>query len=164
MRVDANTRALLLEYFLYDEGKLYWKKSPAIRVRAGDIAGADNGRGYLAVRLKGRTWKVHHIVWLLHRDTAPTQLDHINRCKSDNRIENLRACTTVENKRNGGPYNQRRYKGVYLEKGKWLAAIRVDGVLKRLGLFAGEREAALAYNAAAAQAHGEFARLNLLLS
>lgn len=162
MRLGADTLALPREYFLYDEGKLYWKRSPACRVQVGDIAGSDNGKGYLATRLRGRSWKVHQIVWALHHGSKPDQLDHINGCRADNRIANLRACTTAENKRNGAPYSGRRFKGVYREKGKWLSAIRVEGALVRLGLFTDEQEAARAFNAAATLAHGKFARLNPL--
>jgi hypothetical protein len=46
--------------------------------------------------------------------------------------------------------------------GAWRARITVRGELRHLGLYADEREAALAYDAAAAGAFGERAKLNFL--
>lgn len=51
-------------------------------------------------------------------------------------------------------------KPQYRDTGKYEARIRIDGVLKHLGLFVVERDGALAYDAAAREHFGEFARLN----
>ena len=42
----------------------------------------------------------HQLVWVWHKGYWPTQLDHINGDKSDNRIENLREVTMSENNLN----------------------------------------------------------------
>ena len=54
------------------------------------------------------------------------------------------------------------YKGVsYCKKSKkWKSRIHIDGKEKRLGYFTDEREAAEAYNAAAIEHYGVFAKLN----
>lgn len=47
--------------------------------------------GYLILKVKGHQFKAHRIVWLLNNGAFPSsELDHINRNKLDNRIENLR--------------------------------------------------------------------------
>jgi hypothetical protein len=38
-----------------------------------------------------------------------------------------------------------KYTGVYMDKKKWRAAIRINGKIKYLGLFTDEKEAAKAY-------------------
>lgn len=53
--------------------------------------------GYLILKVKGKQFKAHRVAWLLNCGTFPnSELDHINRCKTDNRIENLRESTRIE--------------------------------------------------------------------
>ena len=78
----------------------------------GDIINADTGRllaqrnrcGYKAVTLfnKYRERKTHNVHRLLaltyiNKPTGKDCVDHINRCKSDNRLENLRWVSKSEN-------------------------------------------------------------------
>lgn len=92
--------------------------------------------------------------------------DHINGNSLDNRRENLRACSTAENNRNVArrARNTSGYKGVYWHKReeKWRAGIHFLGQSIHLGYFSEKTRAALAYNDAAKQYHGEFARLNAI--
>ena len=53
-----------------------------------------------------------------------------------------------------------RFKGVSVACGKWTAAIISRGERHFLGAFSDEVAAALAYDAAAVDLHGEFALLN----
>ena len=46
---------------------------------------------------KHKILRYHHVVWVWHKGYWPTQLDHINGDKADNRIENLREVTMSEN-------------------------------------------------------------------
>ena len=104
----------------------------------------------------------------LHRVILSTPIgvlvDHINGDGLDNRRENLRLCTHSENIRNSRPHKNAssKYKGVYWDKDrkKWRARIRVNDVLKHLGSFKSEEDAAMEYNKAAAFYFGEFAHLN----
>ena len=98
----------------------------------------------------------------------PTNLpiiDHINRNVLDNRIENLRWCSSSQNNRNCVKQldTTSQYKGVYLAKGRWKANIRVNSKLISLGSFGTELEGAKAYNDfIVAHNLGEFAILNNL--
>lgn len=92
-------------------------------------------------------------------------VDHKNGNTLDNRKENLRIATPKQNSRNIG---KRRgnftsiYKGVNWNKKskRWTARISTDSGRKFLGYYATEKDAALAYNKAALEFHGEFARFN----
>lgn len=88
----------------------------------------------------------------------PIQVDHINGNRLDNRVENLRDVTQSQNQWNMRPRGGKsKFKGVYLAKGgkKWGARIKLNGVTRHLGTFAGEVDAALAYDRASVELHGQ---------
>jgi hypothetical protein len=95
--------------------------------------------------------------------TGWPQTDHINHDGLDNRRGNLRPVTTIQNQQNRRPraIASSKYKGVCRHRDrKWLARICINGTQYHLGLFVTEEDAALAYNAAALEAFGEYAYLN----
>lgn len=77
---------------------------------------------------------------------------------------NLRICTHAQNLAKRRPWAKSGWKGVYavFHRGviKWQSAIFVDSRKIYLGLFDAPELAALAYNEAARQYHGKFARIN----
>lgn len=92
-------------------------------------------------------------------------VDHLNGDGLDNRKKNLRVCTHSDNMRNRkvlGKNNTSGFKGVSWNRGmkKWSAQIQFERKNVRLGFFVDSKEAARAYNRAAKQYHGEFAKLN----
>ena len=100
---------------------------------------------------------------MLHRYLLDTkeQVDHINRDRTDNRLCNLRICTTQENNRNrlGWKQSTSGVKGVTWckDKKKWRARIGVDGKRISLGYFNTREEAAQAYDEKAVEIFGEYA-------
>lgn len=92
------------------------------------------------------------------------QTDHINGNTLDNRKENLRICSIAENGRNRKiqKNNTSGYSGVSYMKGvcKWQATICVNKNKIYLGVFETAEESARAYDSAAKEYFGEFARLN----
>lgn len=92
-------------------------------------------------------------------------VDHINGVRYDNRKSNLRACSWEENARNriGSTRSSSKYKGIYFEasSNKWVALIQTRAKKIHLGRFQSESDAARAYDEAALQHFGEFARTNL---
>lgn len=123
--------------------------------------------GY-AIRFINRN--VHKICILMHREILRTpdgmETDHVNMDKLDNRRENLRLCNKRQNQgnRNGSRYTTKTssFKGVRWHKrhSVWEAYITRGGRYQYLGSFIDEISAASAYNAAALQHFGQFARLN----
>ena len=83
-------------------------------------------------------------------------IDHINRNPLDNRKANLRIATPSQN--NANQDTSRKYKGAYKNAKGTTWSAKLCG--KHLGNFSTELDAAKAYDAAAIQKYGEFAKLN----
>ena len=93
------------ELFHYDpsSGRLIWKKVTSNRVKVGDDAGTPcKTTGYTNVVVDGHGYTVHRIAVLLSTGAYEkgVQVDHINHDRSDNRIENLRVTSHIENMQN----------------------------------------------------------------
>lgn len=81
---DAEMKAYILKHFSYDDGVLK-------RDDRRNSNGSYDKDGYLIIKVKRKQFKAHRIVWLLNYGEFPNgELDHINRDRTDNRIENLR--------------------------------------------------------------------------
>ena len=89
-------------------------------------------------------------------------VDHINGNGLDNRRANLRLCANSQNICNSRLRidNAVGFKGVSPQNGRFRARLTVQGKNRSLGLFATPEEAAHAYDAAAIEEFGEFARVN----
>jgi len=152
----------LKSLFDYCDGYLFWKISNG-RIKAGMKAGCVRGnRGYESIGIDKKRYGTHQLVWILFNGAydSSLQIDHINRIKTDNRIENLRLATQAENTYNI-PKRQNTssiFKGVSWSKqqNKWVAAIWKNKVKIFLGLFEVEEDAAKAYEAAAAEIQNKF--------
>lgn len=106
----------------------------------------------------------------LHRLVMQAQtgqyVDHIDGNTLNATRANLRIATNRQNIRNMAIRERgtSKYKGVYLrDDGKWRAQIGVDGKRFNLGNFDDEETAALAYDVAARNRFGAFARTNFPL-
>ena len=120
-----------------------------------------NNKGYVVKSSGFPRTSLHRLIL-----DAPkgTQVDHINRNKLDNRRSNLRLCNQNQNEANKPSRRGSRssYKGVHwhIVSKRWVAKIRKNSQSIHLGCFLEENDAALAYNKAAKEIHGEFAYLN----
>lgn len=103
---------------------------------------------------------------LLMQPPPGALVDHINGNVLDNRRSNLRIVNHRSNSRNASRHidSLSSFKGLTFRPKKprspWCARIAVAGKRIFLGTFKSEVEAALAYDTAAKQFFGEFARLN----
>jgi hypothetical protein len=87
-------------------------------------------------------WKLAHPDWDLFDTSPDNQIDHKNRNRRDNRLENLHVVNHQQNN-----FNRSDVKGYTLDKrnGKYQAYIMIDGVTIGLGMYATEEEAHAAY-------------------
>jgi len=130
--------------------------------RRPDLIGTVAGQGYICINVDNRKYKAHRLAWLYIYDSWPSKhIDHENRIKSDNRIDNLRDASKAQNEQNKGlrSVNTSGVTGVYWNKGanKWQAYITVHERVKYLGIYCDKGDAINVRRAAARQYFGEFA-------
>ena len=88
------------DYLIYNDGRVFSKK------RNRFLKQAANGRGYIQVRLykdgKVKSHLIHRLVAQHYIDNLENKrcVDHINRIRTDNRVDNLRWATHSENNQN----------------------------------------------------------------
>lgn len=95
-------------YFKYDcdTGKLYWRVCMGAHAVPGKEAGGYDAYGYRKVKLHGKMYKTHRIIWDMNNPDdllGPMLIDHINHVRDDNRLCNLRKVTHQGNRRNISP-------------------------------------------------------------
>lgn len=150
-----------------EDGKLIWRERPAhhfpdTAYRAafntrfsGKEAGTPNAEGYLVVSVmrRGRQRKLlaARVIWAMHNSAWPTQqIDHINRVRSDNRIDNLRDVSLAVNQANKEHANV--LPGAYASgPDRFRSQISVKGRVSYLGTFPTAQEAHAAFVAASSK-------------
>lgn len=123
-------------------GSLTWLQNKGTS-KAGDIINPSKSRnGYARFRFNGKLYLGHRVAWFLYyNEQPPERIDHDNRCRSDNRIENLRDATPLLNSQNAealGYYWHKKFncfQSQYIKEGKKI----------NLGLFECPLMARLAY-------------------
>lgn len=110
----------------------------------------------------------HHIYMhheIMGRPAIGLEVDHIDGDGLNNQKINLREVTHSQNHMNQRPTNgSSKFKGVswHSRNNKWQTQIQFEGSHRHLGYFISEEEAARAYDVAALEYFGEFARPNFL--
>lgn len=132
---------------------LRWVKatSKLSRVKAGAEAGSVTSRGYHHLTFQGVIYRVSRIVFALQtgKDPGEMQVDHINRNRLDNSIQNLRLVTHRENCQNKTDHGVFPVGVCYhKEKRKFIAEIYVNGKRRFLGYFVNPDLASEAYRRA----------------
>lgn len=130
------------------------------KVNIGDVAGT-NKDGYININVKGFLFRAHRLAWLYVYGEFPTSsIDHINHCKNDNSIKNLRLADYSKNSFNRyeSKANTSGQKGVSYDKvrNKYKVEAQLNGIKKFLGRFNNFDDACIAYNNFAKAHHGEF--------
>ena len=103
------TQEKLKEILKYKDGQMYWVKDSQGR-RLDKAAGTSN-KGYIKICIDGKIYSRARLTWLYHHGKFPdNQIDHINRIRDDDRIENLRDVTQTENRNHRLPLAYSAYK------------------------------------------------------
>jgi len=151
------------------DGVLRWAFTSA-KFKRNDIVGTKTSSAachteYRQVKLFGKMYKVHRIIWLMKTGSFPDHyIDHIDGDGLNNRWSNLRSATPSQNMMNQRVRSDSitGIKGVSFDKqrNKWYAYINVDGKRKMLGRHDVLEEAVAARREAEKRLHGEFTGAN----
>lgn len=144
------THAELLRVLDYnpETGLFYWRVRLGARGNPGSVAGSSTDQGYRMTRIGGKRYLLHRLaVFYTTGEWPTTDVDHINRDRSDNRWSNLRVVTHAQNHQNRavGRANKSGSRGVCWAANdrRWRASITVGGKSVYLGNFK-EKEDAIA--------------------
>ena len=111
--------------------------------------------GYLkfvtSINSKKYHFKVHRLFFYWHNGYLPRVIDHIDRDRSNNKIENLRESNFSKNSRNSRKIRKKtssRHKGVHYRKKlkRWVASLALNTKTIYIGCYLLEDDAGQAYN------------------
>ena len=136
--LDRQHLFLLLDYDP-ETGVFRWRTQRR-NIVAGTVAGSLDGKGYLRLTIDYTEYRAHRLAWFYMTGVWPdVEVDHKNRCRTDNRWCNLRLATSGEQKQNAATRcdSSTRVRGVgfLASKQKWLVRIAVGGTRRYVGLF-----------------------------
>lgn len=101
-------KEILDNLFTYQDGCLYWKDKPNKKLPAGTCAGSPDKDGYILITINGKKYKAHRLIYIMHYGAQPDTIDHIDRNRANNKIENLRSVSLQENAQNMGMYSNNK--------------------------------------------------------
>jgi hypothetical protein len=117
----------------------------------------DSGYVRVRIKIKDRVFSLrgHRVGWALTHGSWPIdEIDHVNRRRDDNRLDNLRSATHAEQAQNAAGKSRSGFPlGVRRHGERFQALIMVDGVQTTLGTFATPELAHAAYLEAKARLH-----------
>lgn len=137
-------------------GIFRWRIQVSNAIGPGCIAGTISNSGYVMIGIRGKQYPAHRLAWYITYGVW-IQLDHKDRDRANNILDNLRPATTHQNGGNRQPSGPLGVKGVTRRGNKYIAQITVMYKNHYLGIFNTLEEAAEAYNEAAKVAFGDFA-------
>lgn len=144
----------LHDYYEYDDGLLLNKQTKHIYCNV-------DKEGYLRIRVEGREYRAHRIIWEMFNGPIPEGMlvDHIDGDTLNNRIENLRLATRRENNINAKATTNRSLpKGVSSNGKKYRVRLTFEGTTLCLGSYHTIEEAKQVYDSKNKELNGEFVR------
>ena len=121
-----------------------WNKS-----FSGKQAFLRESNGYKVGEINNKPVKAHRAAWaFVYGEWPKMQIDHVDRCKTNNKICNLRHVTPQQNLWNSDA-GRKKHKliGAYFDKrrGTWFTYVRINGRKVYRGPFCSEKMANQAY-------------------
>lgn len=169
------TKEYLDECLVYDldTGNFLWKKRPLKHFKSygwwncwnrrwsGTQAGSFDSKGYKMICIDKKVYRSHRLAWFITYGEWPrSEIDHIDRNKRNNRINNLREATRSQNELNSSVTNGKSgIRGVWwnTQNRTWIARITCNYRTIYLGSFKNKNDAIATRRVAERKYYGEFA-------
>jgi len=153
--LNLPSQAALMAKFDYNPstGKLTHKHNCRFH-KAGSEAGNRTSKGYISLWAIDGYYLAHRIIWKMIYNEEPPEVDHKNRVRDDNRLDNLKASDYFQNQQNRAGA---RFGTVGIRKsspGRYQARITKNNKEIYLGSFKTFEEALEARTKAAKEYHG----------
>jgi len=146
------TQEETLKMFKYIDGELY--------VKTGYICSC----GYNRVRVKGKQFMSHRVIFLMHHGYLPKLIDHIDGNRLNNNITNLRPANKTQNSQNSKKRidNISGFKNINWDKEnkKWQVRLTINKKPISFGYYDDLELADLVAQEARNKFYGDFARHN----
>jgi len=158
--MNTELEQAIIDRLEYREGLLFWGDKEDIPTRErGKEAGSLLGTGYKRVRVNKVDLLQHRVIFFMHYGYWPKEVDHINRVRDDNRIENLRGCESWQNKLNKKRKDSQNGGNVHYHEraGKYQVRLSLYGKMVSFGLYKDLEFAQLVASEARNKYYGEFA-------
>jgi len=133
------------------KGIFIWRSNAGGKGKKDKKAGTLMANGYLKIGIDNKEYLAHRLMWLfVHGEFPKTNIDHIDRCRSNNCILNLRLATPKQNAENmfRTSTNKSGYRGVHfnkrLQSKPWSANIMHNKKTIHIGYFKTAEEAYIA--------------------
>jgi hypothetical protein len=140
-----------------DTGFFTWRIVRNRSAPVGTPAGCYNNYGYLCIKLDQKKYLVHRLAWFYTHGVWPVcTIDHVDGCKTNNQLKNLREATPAQQGQNikkAKKHNKTGFLGVSKKREKWTSEVKIDGKRVRLGVFSTPEAAHEAYLSAKRAGH-----------
>jgi Drexlerviridae HNH endonuclease len=128
---------VLKEVLYYKDGKLLWNIQTNSRSKVGTEAGMLDKDGYRKIFFKKKNYRRSRLVWIYHHGSIldGLQIDHINKIRDDDHIENLRLVTARDNSRHKTNHSKYGHGVKLMPNGKFQGRVFSDGAYVHLGTY-----------------------------
>jgi len=125
----------LIKHLRYEpeNGNLYWTERRANRTDLSKPAGILTPEGYIQISIsinrKQYLFRAHQLIWRMHHGVwSELHIDHLNRTRNDNRLENLRLVSHQENMMNQGmKYNNKLgYQNISVDRNGYSVRVMIN--------------------------------------
>ena len=149
-RLWASVEAMSKDLFIDLDKQEITRLSTGNKLKFSLMGNRKNNQLYYGITFKKSSLRIHRLFFYWKYGYLPNLVDHKDRNKLNNNIENLRELTKSENNKNADKRKNctSKYKGVSWNKNerKWEARLKLNGKHLFLGYFNNEDDAGQAYN------------------